>query len=174
MKLYARNNILLKELKISDLESFIFWSNIPFLGTAFMRFSKCFFFQFSVVGLYSASTTIKKLPSALFFFNKFYNTFCRRHSLMDWPWYNNLFQFMQHVNFQNINRVIFTHWKHLQPWVNAFWYCSPVIKRYFFHYLMKSAPIPGNQSSFEILQLFNIWHYQSLVISFFSSVVILI
>ena len=38
---------------------------------------------------------------------------------------------------------------------------------------MKSAPIPGNQSSFEILQLFHIWRYQSLVISFFSSVVIL-
>ena len=29
--------------------------------------------------------------------------------------------------------------------------------------LMKSAPIPGNQSSFEILQygMFDIWHYQS-------------
>ena len=43
---------------------------------------------------------------------------------------------------------------------------------------MKSAPIPGNrlpfQSSFEALQLFDIWRYQSLVISFFSSVVVLI
>ena len=50
----------------------------------------------------------------------------------------------------------------------------PVIKRYTFHYLMKSAPIPGNQSSFEILQLFDLRRYQSLVILFFSSVVNLI
>ena len=33
-------------------------------------------------------------------------------------------------------------------------------------------PILGNQSSFEMLQLFDIWHYQSLVILFFSSAVI--
>ena len=39
---------------------------------------------------------------------------------------------------------------------------------------MKSVPIPGNQSSFEILQLFDIWRYQSLVILIFSSAVILI
>ena len=38
---------------------------------------------------------------------------------------------------------------------------------------MKSAPTPGNQSCFKILQLFDIWRYQSLVILFFSSVVIL-
>ena len=38
---------------------------------------------------------------------------------------------------------------------------------------MKSAPIAGNQSSFEILQLFDIWRYQKLVILFFSSVVTL-
>ena len=81
---------------------------------------------------------------------------------------------MQHGNFRNINRVIFTHWRDPKSRVNAFWYCFPVIKRYTFHYLMKSAPIPGNQSSFEILQLFDIWRYQSLVILFFSSVVILI
>ena len=29
---------------------------------------------------------------------------------------------------------------------------------------MKLAPIPGNQGSFEMLQLFDTWHYQSLVI----------
>ena len=80
---------------------------------------------------------------------------------------------MQH-NFQNLNRVIFKHWKHLQSRVNTFWYCFPVIKRYAFNYLMKSAPIPGNQSFFELLQLFDSWGYQSLMISFFSSVVILI
>ena len=39
---------------------------------------------------------------------------------------------------------------------------------------MKWAPIPGNQSSLEALQLFDIWRYQSLVILFFSSVVTLI
>ena len=81
---------------------------------------------------------------------------------------------MQHNNFQNINRVIFTHWKHLKSRVNAFWYCFPVIKRYTFHSLIKSAPMPGNQISFEILQLFDLWGYQSLVILFFSYVMILI
>ena len=81
---------------------------------------------------------------------------------------------MQHDNFRNLNMVIFTHWKHLQSQVNSFWYCLLVIKQYTFHYLMKSAPIPGNQSCFEILQLFDIWRYQSLVILFFSSAVILI
>ena len=81
---------------------------------------------------------------------------------------------MQHNNFRNLNRVIFTHWKHPEFRVsNAFWYCFSVIKLYTFHYLMKSAPIPGNQSSFKILQLLDIWRYQSLVILFFSSVVIL-
>ena len=36
---------------------------------------------------------------------------------------------------------------------------------------MKSVPISGNQSSFEILQLFDTWCYQSLVILFYNSVV---
>ena len=39
---------------------------------------------------------------------------------------------------------------------------------------MKSAPIPGKQSCFEILQLFDTWHHQSLVILSFSCGVILI
>ena len=39
---------------------------------------------------------------------------------------------------------------------------------------MKSAPIQGNQTSIEILQLFGTWHYQNVVILFFSSIVILI
>ena len=39
---------------------------------------------------------------------------------------------------------------------------------------MKSARIPGNQSSFETLQLFDTWRYQRLMILFFSSTVILI
>ena len=51
-------------------------------------------------------------------------------------------------------------------------YCFPVTKRYTFHNLIKPTPIPGSQNSFEILQLFRIWRYQSLVILFFSSVVI--
>ena len=32
---------------------------------------------------------------------------------------------------------------------------------------MKSVPIPANQSSFEILQLFGAWRNQNLVIFFF-------
>ena len=88
--------------------------------------------------------------------------------------YNNFFQFMQHANFRNLNRLIFAQWKHLQSRDNAFWYCFPVIKRYTFHYLMKSVPVSVNESSFEILQLFDIWRYQSLVILFFTYVVILI
>ena len=86
---------------------------------------------------------------------KFYDFFCWRYSLVNRSCYNNLFQFMQHDDFRNLNRVTFTCWKHLEFRVNAFW-CFPVIKRYTFHYLMKSAPIPGNQSSFEILQLTDI------------------
>ena len=39
---------------------------------------------------------------------------------------------------------------------------------------MKSAPLTENQTFFEIFQLFDIWSYQSLVILFFSSDVILI
>ena len=39
---------------------------------------------------------------------------------------------------------------------------------------MKSVPVSVNESSFEILQLFDIWRYQSLVILFFTYVVILI
>ena len=81
---------------------------------------------------------------------------------------------MQHDNFQNLSTVIFTHLRYLESRVNDFWYCFPVIKWYTFHYLMKSAPVPGIQSSFEILQLFDIWRYESLVILFFNSVVILI
>ena len=124
----------------------------------------------TIIVFYKFYVMLKQLS----FFYIFYDLFCRRHSLINWPCYNNLFQLMQHDNFRNLNRVIFTHWKHLQSWLNVFWYCFPVIKRWIFHYLMKSAPIPGNQSSFEILQLFDIWRYQSLVILLFSSVVILI
>ena len=76
---------------------------------------------------------------------------------------------MQHDNFRNLNRVVFTDWKHTDSRVNEFLYCFPIIKRYTLHYLMKSAPIPGNQSS---LQLFDTWRYESLVILFFSSVMI--
>ena len=74
---------------------------------------------------------------------------------------------MQHDYFRNLNSASFTHLKHLESRVNDFWYCCPVIKPYTFPCLMKSAPIPGNQSSFEILQLFDIWCCQSLVIHLF-------
>ena len=106
-------------------------------------------------------------------FYEFYDFSCRRYSLMNRPCYNNLFQFMQHDNFRNLNRVISIHWIHLESWVKAFWYCFRVIKKYTFHYLKNSVPIRGNQSSFKILQLFDIWRYQSLMILFFSCVVIL-
>ena len=107
-------------------------------------------------------------------FYKFYNFFCREHSLMNRPYYNKLFQIIQHGNSPNLNRVIFTQWEHLESLVNAFWYCFKVIKPYTFHYLMKLVPIPGIQSSFEILQLFDTWRHQSLVILLFSSAVTLI
>ena len=71
---------------------------------------------------------------------------------------------MQLGNFRNVNRVIFTQWKYLQFRVNAFWYLFSVIKRYTFYYYLKLAPVPGNQGSFEILQLFDKWRYRSLVI----------
>ena len=110
----------------------------------------------------------------IIFLNKFYDFFCRRHSLMNHPCYNNLLKIMQYNNFQNLNRVIFTQWKHLEFRVNTFWYCFKIIKQCTFHYLMKSVPIPRNHSSFEILRLFDILRYQSLVIFFFSSVLVLI
>ena len=53
-------------------------------------------------------------------FHKFYYFSCRRHSLMNLPCYNNLFEFIQHGNFQYLNRVICTHRKQLESWVNAF------------------------------------------------------
>ena len=106
-------------------------------------------------------------------FYEFYDFSCRRYSLMNRPCYNNLFQFMQHDNFRNLNRIISIHWIHLESWVKAFWYCFRAIKKYTFHYLKNSVPIRGNQSSFKILQLFDTWRYQSLVILFFSCVVIL-
>ena len=45
----------------------------------------------------------------LWFYYKFYDFFCRGHSLMNRLCYNNSIQFMQHDNFRNINGVIFTH-----------------------------------------------------------------
>ena len=68
------------------------------------------------------------------YFFKLYVFFCRRHSLMNRPCYNNLFQFMQHDNFRNLNRVVSTQSKHLESRVNAFWYCFPEIKRCTFYY----------------------------------------
>ena len=76
---------------------------------------------------------------------------------------------MQNDNFWNLNGVNFTKWKHLESQFSAVWYCFKVIKQYNFHYLLKSIPIPGNKSSFEILQLFDTWRHQSLLILFFSS-----
>ena len=107
-------------------------------------------------------------------FYKPYNFFCMQDSLISWPFYNNLFQVIQHNNFWNLNRVIFTQWKHVESWVNVFRYCFKVIKQYTFHHLMNLVLIPGSQSSYEILQLFDTWRYQILVILSLSSVVALI
>ena len=120
------------------------------------------------------SVELIRYVKTIIVFYKIYDFFCRRHSLMNQPCHNNLFLFMQYDNLRNLNRVIFTHLKHLETRVSAFWYCFPVIKRYTFHNSRKSAPIQGKESSFDIFQLFDIWRYQSLVILFFSSILILI
>ena len=65
----------------------------------------------------------------LLFFYKFYDFLCKRHSLVNWPCYNNWFQIMEHSNFRNLIRVIFTQQKHLETRANVFWYCCKVIKR---------------------------------------------
>ena len=88
---------------------------------------------------------------------KFYDFFCRQHFVIIRPCHSNLLYIMLQDNFRNLNRVIFIQRKHLKSQVNAFWYCFKVIKRYTFHYLIKSVLILGNQSSFEILQLFVTW-----------------
>ena len=49
----------------------------------------------------------RNLNRVIFIQWKFYNFFCRRHSLMNLP-YNNVSRIMQHGNFRNLNRVIFT------------------------------------------------------------------
>ena len=64
---------------------------------------------------------------------KFYDFFCRQHSLTNRPTYNDLFHIMQHDNIGNINNVIFTQWKHLEFRVNVFWYYLNVTGRYTFH-----------------------------------------
>ena len=76
-------------------------------------------------------------------FYKFYDFFCRLHSLMNRPCYNDLFQFMQHGNFRNLNRVIFTRWKHLDFRVNVF----SAVKRHTFHYLTwNQLPSPATRA----------------------------
>ena len=78
---------------------------------------------------------------------------------------------MLYDDLRNLNRVIFTNWKHIETRVGAFWYSFPVII-FTFHYLMKSVPISGNESSFDIFELFDIWRYQSLVMLFFIVILI--
>ena len=108
-----------------------------------------------------------------YFFHKFCGSFWRRHSLMNQPYYNNLFQIIH--NFWNLNRVTFTQWKHLASRINGFWYCFKVIKQYAFHHLMKLVPFPGSKPEpFWNMQLFDTWCYQTFMILFFSSFVTLI
>ena len=82
------------------------------------------------------------LKLKLLSFYKFYDFFCRWYSLMNRPCYDKLFRFMQRDDFWNLNTVIFIHWKHLEPSVNVFWYCFPVIKWY-------NVTIRSNQLSFQ-------------------------
>ena len=110
----------------------------------------------------------------LLFLYKFYDFFSMRHSLMNQPGYNNLFQFMQHGSFLNLHKVIFTDGKYWKSQVNAFWYWFSVTKWSTFHYFMKSAPTPGNNVSFEILQMFDTRRYQKFSDIIFSSILILI
>ena len=55
------------------------------------------------------SRTLSHLKTIIVFLNKFHNFFCRQHFLMNRLCYNNLFQFMQHDIFRNLNSVIFIH-----------------------------------------------------------------
>ena len=50
---------------------------------------------------------------------------------------------MQQDNFRNLNRVIFTHRKHLESRVSAFSYCFPIIKQNTCHYLSLFSPSVG-------------------------------
>ena len=93
--------------------------------------------------------------------------FCRQHCLINPLCCSNFFQIMQHDEC----RVISTLWNHLAFLFNTYWYCFKVIKRYIFHYLMKSIPIPENQSPFKILQF--VWYmalskYSDILFSFCS------
>ena len=67
---------------------------------------------------------------------------------------------------QQFISIVLTHLKHLKSQANAFCYCFSVIKQYTLYYVMKLVPILENRIFFEILQLFEIWSYQSLVIFF--------
>ena len=101
-------------------------------------------------------------------FYKLYNFLCRRYSLINRFFYNNLFQIMQHDNIQNLSRVIVTQWKCIESQVNAFWFCFEVIEWYTFYSLLKEVPILGSQIS--LLHLSDAWLYQILMILFFNSV----
>ena len=113
------------------------------------------------------------LNKLFFLFFKFYEFFCRQNSSMNRPCYNNLLQFIQHDNFRNLKRTIFTHWKHFESRVNPFWYLLSVIKVYTFYYFMKLAPILGNQGSVKISQLFECMALSKFSVLSFSSIVIL-
>ena len=96
-----------------------------------------------------------KLKQLLLFY-KFYDLFCRRHSLVNRLCHNNLSWFLQNNNFRNLHRVIFTHWKHIGFRVNAVWYCFSVIKRYTFHYIDSHSRKP------ELFQNISIVWYMAL------------
>ena len=57
----------------------------------------------------ACQSNLHVMLNQLLFFYKFYDFFCRRHSLMNRPCHNNLFQIMQHEKLRNLNRAIFTN-----------------------------------------------------------------
>ena len=78
--------------------------------------------------------------------------------------YNNLFQSMQQYNFRNLNRVIFTSWKHLESWVNAPWHCFSVIKAFVYYFFIIFCFSPKDSPS-KTMKNFFLFH---LKISFHS------
>ena len=91
------------------------------------------------------------------FLYKFYDFFCCRYSLMNRSCYNNLFQFMQHDDFRNLNWVIF----------NDFWNCFLQSNDIPFTIRWNRLPFQETRALLKYCNwLVYVWRYQSLVIWF--------
>ena len=126
------SNILFRSIFVYHCFGFLSYKKILIQIKYFLFEMNDFFWRMSVFfETYSESNdlNVDGCQSDLYFmlkplfFKKFCKFFCRLHSLMNRPCYNNLFQIIKH-NFRNLNRVICTQWKHLESRVNAYWYCS--------------------------------------------------